>query len=328
MNQNEISANFRTKHILKVLAIILLLLLPFFGWVQHSIIPTGTILDIQQLEVKDGHVFANSSQGYLSTCTGDCDDLVSLSCPNVAPFYYQSFLNVIDSNELFVTSFRGLNHPGYIYRSSDGGTSWNEILDTTNLFFQRLLVFDTSNISLVNSWYNSIYTSNGGNNWTSSSHSQIVITAATVVNDSTAFIAEPSGMQITTNRGITWGGLGGGAYGEVKDVFAFSPDSIIAVSTANSGNEFSYNFSWGNVMWTNEFLNYKPYALCVKSVDEVYVVGSRFYSNEWSKTIAKTTDLGQTWSFYDVGEPGVLRDMVLINDSTAIVAGDNGFMAR
>ena len=68
----------------------------------------------------------------------------------------------------------------------------------------------------------------------------------------------------------------------------------------------------------------EPYDVLFSSISEGYIVG---YKNLYG-TIMKTTDTGNTWIDYQTPYTGTLTRIIFLNDSIALIAGTNGYLAK
>lgn len=307
--------------------LIIILLLSFSGYSQFTQIPTGTNLSIFELSVKDDYVLLGGSP-YLANCTGDCDSVNIMSTPTLAG-HSQRGSQVLDSNHLYLSSHQnGGQYQTIIFGSSDGGQNWNQLIDTTGSPYNDLFVFDTSSISIIHKFYTSFYTLDGGITWGDSDHNLIISSASCKVNDSTSILGTTSSIRYTKNKGQTWSS-NSFVQSAPRAFFANSLDSIYAVSYGGNGVFFSYAFNietGGN--WVHKFMpGWSPYDIYVKSINEIYVVGSWFVSNSICR-ILKTTDLGNTWSYIDPVIFGELYDIEFLNDSIALISGSNGLLLK
>lgn len=300
-----------------------------FSYSQYSIIPTGTTTAIHELYKNGNTVFINGVNNFLAKCNDNCDDLVPLNPPGPLN-YYNGHLNVLDTNTIFIASFFATSpYHAIISKSINGGQSWIAVLDTISedFFIRGLFVFDTNNIVLPVSIYNTFVSSNGGSSWLQGAqHNMLAPATAMKINDSTAIMGSLENFSITFNKGISWEGTGF-IQSSPTDFFANSSDSIYAVTDSGIGTYFSYIFGSPQTNRVDKQIPMMdPQGVFVVSTNEIYIIG-KGWPQETGR-IMKTTDLGDTWSYYNVPETDYLYDMVFINDSIALIGGNHGALVK
>jgi photosystem II stability/assembly factor-like uncharacterized protein len=282
---------------------------------------------IWQISVNDDVIFLSSPDGYLAKCYGDCSNPVDIPIPNPSSGYNQ-VMQVIDTNLIFMSSTTQLPNHTLLYKSTDAMNTWELILDDNNLFTYSYLMFDSLRGSVFGSFYERIVTSDGGANWSQLNDWLIATTGVYYLNDSTAFAGLTQTMMRTLDKGLTWDGALGYGGQQPIDIFALSADSIFVVSRGGSSRRFSYCFNLGAEPWVEHFTWWQNNAICYKSLNEIYVAGAQGGPQGWQRAIFKTTDLGASWEVFNFQDSGELFDMELINDSTALVSGTGGYLAR
>lgn len=295
------------------------------GFSQFTIIPTSTSSSITEIQKDGDFVLINGIDGYLSKCYGDCNELINLSV--VGDFgYNRDNLHLIDTSTFYLTSHTDFPHHGYIFKSIDGGYSWETMLDTSDVLFESFVMFDTANGFLISSLYNALSTANGGEYWVDDYYPLPTISTSLKINDSTAIIGVLEDIRYTTDKGNSWSGTSF-VQSSPLDFYAPSLDSIYAVTVGGIGQFLSYNFALGESAWQNKSINdFLPFGLHVKSPDEIYVVGQIVSSGTGG--ILKTTDLGETWGVFDTEIPGRLNEIVFLNDSIALIGGSDGLLIK
>lgn len=296
---------------------------------QHVIIPTGTTTKIREVRKYGNAVVLNGNYNYLAKCYGDCDDLILLNPPGPVN-YYNRHLNLLDTNHFYVSSFIGsFPYHAIISRTTDGGQNWTSILDTLSedFFTEGVLVFDTNKIVLCSSQGRTFVTGNGGDSWEIGPQTGMPTTSGLQkMNDSTAIIGVLERLRITTDRGSSWVGSSF-LQANPNSFYAKTLDSIYSVSEGPSGAYFSYIFGQPQFDRVDKLIPMmEPVGLYVVSKDEIYITG-KGWPQEHGR-IMKTTDLGNTWSYYDVPETEKLLEIVFLNDSTALIGGYNGALIK
>ncbi len=298
-------------------------------WGQHELISTGTTTTIHELNRNGNTVFINGVNNYFAKCTDNCDDLVPLNPPGPLN-YYNGHLNVLNTNIIYIASFLPASpYHAIISKSTNGGQNWTTVLDTISedFFVRGLFVFDTNNLVLPVSIYNTYVSSNGGNDWLQGAqHNMLAPATSMKINDSTAIMGSLERFSITMNKGGSWQGTGF-IQSSPTDFFANSFDSIYAVTESGIGSYFCYIFGTPQTDRVDKQIPMMdPKGVYVVSSNEIYIVG-KGWPQETGR-IMKTTDLGDTWSYYNVPETENLYDMVFINDSIALIGGNTGALIR
>lgn len=296
-----------------------------FGFSQHTIIPTGTVSPIHEIEFAGDSILILGKDGFFAKCNGDCSELINRTTPGYAG-YSRNDLMVLAPDTYYLISHKDFPHHGYVLKSENGGDSWEVVLDTNDILFTSFFMFDESYGSIITTFYRSILTSNSGETWTEESHGLIGSSASLKINDSTAVMGVTEDFNFTTDKGVTWQSTSF-PQSPPTSFFAEHPDSIFAVTYGGTGCFFTYCFSPGESSWTKENItDFIPLGLYVRGLEEVYVIG-QFYSSG-TGGILKTTNLGETWSFYDTGIEGSLYEIEFLNDTTALIGGSEGLLMK
>lgn len=311
------------------ITILFAIMLSLKGFSQHTIIPTGTTTKIREVRKFGNVVVLNGNYDYFAKCYGDCDQLFTLQPPG--PFnYFNRYLNIIDTNRFYISSFMGnVPYHAIVSKTVDGGQNWTTILDTLSEDFYTvgLLVFDTNRIVLPVTINRTFVTSNGGDIWESGAQTGMpTVSESFRINDSTAIMGVQERLRLTTNKGSVWVG-NSFVEADPTGFYVKTLDSIYTVSVGASGNYFSYIFGQLQAIRIDKLIPMMdPVGLYVVSKDEIYITG-KGWPQEYGR-IMKTTDLGNTWSYYDVPETEKLLEIVFLNDSTALIGGYNGALIK
>lgn len=295
------------------------------GISQFTIIPTGTINNTGEINRIDDFILINFPGGDLAKCYGDCDNLIYLNAPG-SPGYLTDNVTLLDTNTIYMLSFVGFPHHGLVFKSEDGGSSWETLLDTTNMLLTDFIMFDTINGFVAKSFYVSLLTADDGQTWSAGSHPLVICETSLKINDSTAIIGVNEHVSITTDKGLSWQG-DGFPQSHPRAFFAKNLDSIYAITYGVTGIFFAHTFDLPAQGWTKRTIpDFDPYGLFVKTKDEVYITGQCLSTG--TARIMKTTDLGITWSFFDTGLDATLSDIEFLNDSIALIGGTGGLLLR
>lgn len=312
---------------LKNTVLLILFFLDMNAWGQHELIPTGTTTSID-LKKTGNMVVISGVHNFLAKCTGNCDDLIVLNPPGLLN-YFNGHLNIMDTSVFYLSSFApSIPYHAMVFKTTDGGQNWVSVLDTisSEFFTKGLLVFDTNRLVLPVSLYQTFVTNNGGSSWElGAQHSLSTLSGSLKVNDSISVLGIGSHLMTTTDKGESWV-HSSFIPADPINYFSLSLDSLYAVSSGTDGVYFSFRFGQGNT-WINELIPlFAPTALHVVSKNEIYITG-KGWPQEVGR-IMKTTDLGNTWSYYDVPETERLLELVFLNDSIALIGGYDGVLVK
>jgi len=305
-----------------ILALSAFLLINAALFAQIEVINTGTSTFIRQVSKNQDCIFVNGQNDYLVKSYNELDSLMPLTVPG--PIGYDNdYLNVIDTNNLFIVSLDALiNYK--VYHSSDGGYNWDLKLDTSGFTISHLIFFDSLEGIAISTFYNQIRTQDGGNTWTQEASPHIITTRLATWGDSTICVGVSEGFGISHDRGRTWTG-NGFIQSSPRGFFFLNKDTIFATTYGGFGNFFMYSFDTGDTWQDNSIPIVNPYGVYFKGINEGYVVGSNS-SNEG--IILKTTDNGQSWSELNTQITTILIDITFINDSIAVINGTGGVLLK
>ncbi len=127
---------------------------------------------------------------------------------------------------------------------------------------------------------------------------------------------------LSKDRGNTWPYSWGIGSQPITDFFFLNKDTIFGLSLYG-GLAKSTN---GGSNWANTFLPiYSSYGINFKNANEGFVVGANLQNKG---IIARTIDAGQTWQTFNTGITTTLLNIVLLNDSIALLSGTNGVLLK
>lgn len=147
------------------------------------------------------------------------------------------------------------------------------------------------------------------------------------INDSVAIIGGDSQLGITMDKGLSW--ISSNYLDAIPNNFdANTQDSIYFV--ANASNQTGYLSYFFNGILSNridrQIPGTLPIGIYVVSRNEIYVTGKDYSTNKGR--ILKTTDLGLTWSYFEIQENKYLADLVPLNDSVFLIGGQGGLLIK
>lgn len=299
---------------------------------QYSIVPTGTSSDIDEIEKVGNIIVINGNYQYLSRCVDNCDNLVTILPMGTIQGTNRGLIAWDSSNFYFANYALTFPNQYYkIYRSKNGGQNWTEIFNSTTIETTNILVFDTTNVVLVSTYDDKTYhTTNAGLNWIQGANHPVApssVSKSLRINDSVAIIGGDSQLGLTMNKGMNW--ISSNYIDAIPNNFdANTQDSIYFV--ANASGQAGYLSYFFNGILSNRVDRFVPGTLpigiYVVSQHEIYVTGKDYTSNKGR--ILKTTDLGLTWTHFDIQENKYLADLVPLNDSIFLIGGQGGLLIK
>ena len=296
---------------------------------QFTVINTGTSDQLTSISKINNNILISGFSSYLAKSYDDCNTLIPVNTPvfmEAPQNRYYSTLRM-DTNVIFM-SYKTTSSNWKFYKSIDGGNNWVKKQDSThaNLFFVEptLLFFDTSNAVIVFDYNRTIRTTNGLTtytvDWVVNGAGYFIFrnSPGVVFGDSTAIVGETmyGGAYITKNRGKAWQSVG--VVGATRDFEAMNKDTIFHISspaTFDTDAYFGYSFD-GGLNWINKSISKPTYFLnvCVKNINEIYLLAREGASATGNGVILKTTNLGQTWKQLVTPYLADLRDMKFLNE--------------
>lgn len=270
---------------------------------------------------------AGITNNYLVKSYDECNQLTPLPQPAPAVYYY-SFQRLDTANVFLMANGNGAE----LYRSYNGGASWNSVW-SNSYGASGIAFFDTlEGITAYSFGNNLLRTLNGGATWTTSAlpiSPNGGVTFLKGFDDSTVMFANYGDFYLSKDRGRTWPYGWGFGMSPVADFCIVNADTIVGVSgpSQTTGDRFFTRSFNGGASWLNSPAPlYNNSALTYRKPNELYVVGSDIQDN--GGMIAKSTDLGQTWSKFNTGVQCRLTNLVFLNDSVALLTGTNGVLLR
>lgn len=270
-----------------------------------------------------------------------------MSTPNYGPGNYRMLINRIDTSNYFLLANNSILEYK-IYKSANGCKTWSLIYDTVsiNLGFVSLNFFDTNNVFCYILNKKLLYTNDNGDNWAFKSTPFSNPHAVFTNGDSTILIGHLfGGYSISHNRGKDWLDIPFGKSYEALDFKFIGKDTILGITNPSNGiTEICFQISIdAGKSWTCSEFNGTPKwvnkpdeiyrQVYFKNKNEIYMVGRNGYNGSTSTydgfgIILKSNDFGKNWSTFVSPYREYLNDMVLLNDSIALVCGERGLLFK
>jgi len=222
------------------------------------------------------------------------------------PFIIKSFW-MINSREGFASGYN------YIYKTSDGGLTWN-IPDSMAPGGSTSLKFRNKNNGFVFG-QGHLWRTTDGLHWVASA-SQVAaeIKSIEFIDTSTLLAVGEDGIMLrSTDSGVTWTGVSTGpadAYGFYSACFV---DSNIGFAVGYRGRILKTTD--GGIIWNQ----YAPTYVDMNAVD--FITDSVGFAATWSN-MYKTTDAGASWVDLGFAVPGRFRFVHFYNKDTGIAMSE------
>lgn len=314
---------------------------------QLTLINTGTKESLAKIWKSGNRLDVAGTSTFIAKSFNEFNSFNLISTPNYGQGNYRMLIDRIDTSNYFLLANNSIVDYK-IYKSSNSCKTWNLIYDTVsiNLGFVSLNFFDTNNVFCYILNKKSLYTNDNGDNWAFKNTPFSNPHAVFINGDSTILISQLlGGYSISYNRGKDWIDLPFSKSYQALDFKFVGKDTIIGITNpANGVNEICFQISldsgknWickefqGNPKGVN-----KPdeifRKISVKNKNEIYLVGRNGFNAITSTydgfgVILKSNDFGDNWSTSITPYREYLNDMVFLNDSTALVCGDNGLLFK
>ncbi len=312
----------KNKFQLEFIALTSSIFMTFSAFSQLRQINTNTSETLIDLSIVAKKLLVSGTQTFMASSTNECQTLNFIAKPNTTSFYNR--LQRLDTNNLFLFSYS--SNQALIYHSNNCGNNWIQKYNSGGGFNCQFSFNDTLTgyLSVGSAMYKTI---NGGITLSQIYPPyQLSIMILKSYKDSIVGMmginTSLSGISLSKNKGINWT-QEWGMWNIPSDMFFLSKDTVMALGshgdlliTKNGGN------TWDASLYVP---TYSTQAVRFKNSNEGYVVGS---DNQNNGTIAKTTDLGKTWSVFNTGVQTTLYNIAFLNDSIAFLSGSNGVLLR
>ena len=290
---------------------------------QFTQVITNTNATLAEISILDSSVVINGSTQYYGISFDNCDNLLSVTPPGILG-NGNSYLNRLNEHTAYILSaFDGATH-FQIYKTTDQGHNWSIVFDTTNIFINQLIMFDTLEGLAFSTFYKMYRTIDGGESWHQEAHPLIGISKASKMNDSTVCIGVNELFAISTDRGLNWN-ISPFVQSSPRD-FCFLSDTILAIAEGVSGRRFCRSINSGDT-WNNFYFpnTFNSSDVIFRDANIGYIVG---WNNNNKAAILKTENFGENWEQYDTDFDSKFTDMEFLNDSIALISGTNGLLLK
>jgi hypothetical protein len=286
---------------------------------------------IQDISVVNNNIIINGGYNCLLKCYNNCDTVFSLIPPgNIGNVNYNICRS--DSDTIFILSSNFGSSISTLYKSTNGGQSWEGIFTRTNMIFYSIDMIKNK-YGVIAGWLGTNFeTTDGGQNWETDSTG--LFAGYDIVEgfgDSTFYMTSTGFIKRTTDLFQTWqDGSLNGFYG-VGGLHILNKDTLLMCATGNAQNVnsmMSYSID-GGINWVKKEISNLVYLNDVyfKNKNEGYIVGYKLGGVN-KGVILKTTDFGQ--SFTEIITPYNVEftKIEFINDSIALLGASNGLLVQ
>lgn len=309
---------------MKKYKLIILLLTCFYTNTQAQLreIYTNNTQLINRFSFKNNRLIIGGKYGFIGLLNNSIDSVIELNTPIFPPAY--SEVQQTDSNILYVYSDQG--NFTLIYKSLDGGQTWEEKLNTDSVIDRTLTMLNKDEGILFCFQSTSLHTYDGGNTW-ERKYTGVYSPIGVGSYDSSLCLGYSYGFGTSTNSWKTWSFYNLNLQNNLtaREIKYLSKEIIVTTGSAVEAF-FAYSQDEGQT-FTNKYLPFVPYflpnSLEFPTLSKGYIVGT-FDPTTPTGVIYKTTDTGTTWTSYDTHLPLMFTRIQLINDSIAIIGSSDG----
>jgi photosystem II stability/assembly factor-like uncharacterized protein len=292
-----------------------------------TIVEGGGNRFIEDISVVENNIIINCSNHSIIMCNDNCDSTWALNLPGpLAENYYKLFRN--DRDTVFVSTNNYSNNSGNLYKSNDGGNSWENIFSITENNFYGLAVIKNKHIAIGSDGGRFFYTNNLFFDWTYNDiiANNFAFIVAGSIGDSTFYLFNDGYLLKTSNLFQSWDYGNFGNYNP-NGLHILNKDTLMICATGNNQNNnsmISFSINGGST-WLRKEISNLVYLNDVyfKNKNEGYIVGYKLGGINRG-IILTTSDFGQT--FTEIITPYNLQftKIEFLNDSIALLGTNNG----
>jgi len=240
---------------------------------------------------------------------------------------------------------------GQIYRTRDGGESWQLLKDSSPTYYRSIgfadsltgwigNLGDTSRVNNIPTTTDTIplyFTTNGGNSWAPVNNIPVPkpkgICGISVATDSVIYAYGrwygPPVLLKTTDKGNTWNSKSMSAYaGGLIDGYFFNKDTGFISGTSPGQKAMILKTEDGGNSWKTVYQSVRNdtdgvWKLSFPAGATGYATIERWARSTWNQNtwFLKTTDSGNTWQEHPFNTATDLQGIGFINDSTGWMGG-------
>lgn len=266
--------------------------------------------------------FVNSTTGYavgykgtiLKTTDGGDNWALYSNSGSAYSSYTSSAINAELKSVYFTDENNGYAAGSYyIYKTTDGGTSWTQSYKNTKLSIKSLSFTSSSNGIAVGENGAVLKTTDGGTTWTPQYESLYKSVYGIEFFNSSTGVVVYNGDYIrkTTNGGESWSNVSSSKY-YLYDLLKVDNTTLIAVGS--SGKILKSTDSGDSWIQKSSGTSKTLYSVCLANQNTIYAAG-------YNGTVLKSTDKGDTWSATTVPEDTKFNDVYFFDGNNGIVVG-------
>jgi photosystem II stability/assembly factor-like uncharacterized protein len=301
-----------------------LLLHSYLSNAQFDTISSKTTEVINVLSKVGKVTLIGGTKNYIANSNNDCDSIKSINSPIIGNGF--SKVTMADSNTYYILYIIGSST--IIYKTVNGGNTWFEKFKDTLLLGESIQMFDANNGVLFCGLGFTYFTDDGWDTWSFDTSGFTHPANSVAINDSVVYLESTysTSLYYSTNQGHNWNAIGGLPNQPVfRHLYLLNDSCIYGVCNAPFSERYlCYCLNRNSIFTTKLLTMQEPYDVIFNSISEGYIVGY----NNLHGSIMKTTDTGNTWIEYQTPFNGTITRIIFLNDSIALIAGTDGYLAK
>jgi len=291
---------------------------------QLNVLNTYTTQVLNSISKQTNVVLIGGIDNYISKSFNDCDSIKLINSPASSTGW--SEVSIIDSNTYFI--FYRIGSSTIIYKTVDGGNNWLQKLNMDTAIGKEFKMFNKQDGILLCTQGVNYFTNNGGDSWYIDSNGINNSESLAMHGDSTIYIGQSLGDKLfySINQGHNWSSIINLPYqSATRSIFLLNDTCVYSLILGQFSDKYMSFCLNRNSNMTNKTISIdEAYDLHFLSFSEGYIVGYKYLHG----TILKTNDTGNTWIEYQTSYLGAFTRITFLNDSIALIAGTNGYLAK